>query len=201
MKKVFLAAAAAMAFVAPQAFAQAKNFEGLSLAFSVNATGNKIDTNYSAGGFSGNDDLTTHSNILSSQLQYNFSIGDKFVLGTGASMGHGMLLVATFIPTGEAIKLKDTYSIYLAPGVAIGDSTLLYAKLAAVSAKTTFAEGSNISGTGYGVGIQYFANQNVFYQVEFLQNKYEEKAHSYVGYNFVDTYTTNALLVGVGYKF
>jgi outer membrane immunogenic protein len=201
LKKVFLAAVAATAFVAPQAFAQAKNFEGLSLAFNINATGNKIDSSATAGGFTSNGDATTHSNILSSQLQYNLAAGDKFVFGVGASMGHGMLLVATFNPTGEQVKLQDTMSLYVAPGFAVSDTTWVYGKVAAISAKTTFAGGDNLSGLGYGVGVQFFGNANVFYQVELVQNNYKDNTHRYLGADFTDKYTTNALLVGIGYKF
>ena len=190
-----------MAFAAPQAFAQAKNFEGLSLALNVNATGNKIDSTASAGGFTSNGDATTHSNILSSQLQYNFAAGEKFVLGLGASMGHGLLLVATFNPTKEQVKLQDTASLYIAPGFAISDRTWIYGKVAALTAKTTFAGGDNLSGMGYGVGVQYFGDANVFYQVELIQNIYKDNNHTYLGADFTDKYTTNALLVGIGYKF
>ncbi len=183
MKKILIAATIAAAFAAPQAFAQAKNFEGFSITGALNVNNNKGEA------VSAVD--RTESNI-GAVAQYDIALGQSFVLGFGASMG-----LSDFNIASDA-KLKNTYSVFVAPGFAVSNNALVYGKIASVSAKAEFTNSSlDISGLGYGIGARYFSSKNVFFQAEYMSNKYDDKK--------IGTTTfknqTGVFSIGVGYKF
>ncbi|NBW50069.1 MAG: hypothetical protein EBR49_08240 [Betaproteobacteria bacterium] len=185
MKKLLIAAAAVAAtLAAPQAFAQAKNFEGFSAIAALNVNNNSAELlNKSSG---------TRSNV-GIAAQYDFSVGSAFVLGVGAS-----LALNDFDIAADG-KLQNTNSLYVAPGIAVNDQTLIYGKIASITAKAVVTGMSNIdiSGFGYGIGARYFSNKNVFFQGEYVFNKYDDKQTS------IGTFKnqTGVLTLGVGYKF
>ena len=183
MKKLLIASAIVATFVTPQAFAQAKNFEGFSVTGALNINNNKGEA------VSAVD--RTESNI-GAVAQYDAALGQSFVLGFGASMG-----LTDFNIAADA-KLKNTYSLFIAPGFAVSNNTLVYGKIASVSAKAEFTNSSvDMSGLGYGIGARYFSSKNVFFQAEYMSNKYDDKK--------VGTTTfknqTGVFSLGVGYKF
>lgn len=184
MKKVILAAVVAASFAAPQAFAQAKNFEGFSVAGGLNVATTKWEKSSSE--LSG----TSTNGLL--EAQYAAALGDKFVLAAGANLGLGDLKVGTG-GAGE-IKVKEMSSFFVKPGYAVSNDVLVYGKLAAVSATGEDSSAKiSLSGTGYGFGVQVLSGKNVYYQAEFLQTKFDEK----IGNKF----SGSAVSFGIGYKF
>lgn len=184
MKKLLIAAAAAAAtLAAPQAFAQAKNFQGFSVTAAVNANNNSAELANKVDASRGNVGVIA---------QYDFSVGSAFVVGLGASLALNDFDIAS------NAKLQNANSVFIAPGVAINDQTLIYGKIASITAKADLSGTSaDISGIGYGIGARYFTNKNVFFQGEYVFNKYDDKKTS------VGTFKnqTGVLTLGVGYKF
>lgn len=198
MKKLIVAAAVLATFAAPQAFAQAKNFEGASAALSVNFAKTKTELSNSSSSLDASD--TDQNAAL--QLQYGVALNEKFVLGLGATINigdakSGNLTVGN---TAYQTKQKDTSSLYVAPGYAVTDSILAYGKLAYLSSKLSDGDGGSQTfngGFGFGVGAQYLLNKNMFVQAEYISNKYDDQK--------IGTATlklnSDVFSVGVGYKF
>lgn len=195
MKKLLLSTFIATALTTPQVFAQAKNFEGFSLYGGVNLANSTLEQN-PKNGFS-NASVTSSSSNFGLQAQYTLAVGNSVAVGFGASMGLGDLVFGRWVASGIDIKLKDTSSIYVAPGYAINDTTLLYGKIASVTGAAADTTSVSLSGLGYGVGAQIMMNKNTFYQFEWMQSNYSDKDFPTV----VDKFKSSALSVGVGYKF
>ena len=193
MKKILIAAAVAASFVAPQAFAQANGFTGFSAGANVNA--NTSSTEVING--SGSIDMGKSSQDVSLQAAYGFALGNNYVLGLGATYGLGDLKYGS---SGLAnLKGKDAYSIYLEPGYAFSNSTLVYAKLAYLGMKGE-ANGlgsRDFDGVGYGVGVRHKLNSNLFLQGEITQSEYSSE--TIAGTRFEPSGTTGT--VGIGYQF
>jgi outer membrane immunogenic protein len=190
MKKLLIAAAIAATTFAPQAFAQAKNFEGFSLIGALNVNSNKIDVSVTSTGAKASE--TKSAGNVGIQAEYNFALGDAFVMGLGASAGLSKYDVA------NDVSLKNSYNVYITPGFAINNNVMLYGKVASASA--TIESGStsfDMSGIGYGFGGRYMSSKNVFFQAEYLYNKYDDKKFS----NGMVKNETGVFTFGVGYKF
>jgi outer membrane immunogenic protein len=190
MKKLLIASAIAATFVTPQAFAQAKNFEG----FSVSAGTMTLTSSYT--GTSGalvSTGGATDSN-LGVQAQYAWALGDTFVLAAGAQAG-----VGDFKADSAGGKINNVSALYIAPGIAISNTVLLYGKLASVNYSFSNSNGGySNSGNGYGMGVQIFFSKNVFFQGEYLSMKPADTTFN--------TWTVSAgnssmTTLNVGYKF
>ncbi|HCX81680.1 MAG: hypothetical protein A3E00_00285 [Curvibacter sp. RIFCSPHIGHO2_12_FULL_63_18] len=202
MKKLLIASAIVATFAAPQAFAQAKNFEGFSAGLNINATSSDTDIRNSGGSVKATGQTSSNGSL---QAQYNLALGSAFVLGFGGTYEFGDIDLGS---SGAVFsgKRKNAYSVYVAPGFAVADSWLIYGKVASISAsfETTgaaiFAGKTDASGVGYGFGVQKMLNKNVYLQAEYMQNKYDDKT-------IVTSLTTQAkaeartFSFGVGYKF
>ena len=183
MKKLLIASAIVATFITPQAFAQAKNFEGFSVTAAVNSNNNSAEL--------GNKVDASRANV-GATAQYDFAIGNTFVVGLGASLGLNDFDIAS------NAKLQNANSIFIAPGFAISNQTLVYGKIASVTAKADLSGTSaDISGIGYGIGARYFTSKNVFFQGEYVFNKYDDKKISSGTFKN----QTGVLSLGVGYKF
>jgi len=192
MKKLILSATLAGAFFAPQAFAQANNFQGFSLGGSVNIASTKSDNSVLGSGSATSD---TNASLWA---QYTMALGTQFTLGLGAAADVGELKAGTWSPGVDA-KLKNMTSWYVAPGYAMSNSALFYGKIAAFTTKAsaTGQTDQDLSGYGYGIGFQNLLSKNLLMQYELMANKADEKsvgAAKLNGSNLV-------LSIGVGYKF
>lgn len=192
MKKALLLAAL-VAAAAPQAFAQAKNFEGFSLGGSITST--RSTTDLTPGG---SDSGTTAG--LDLQLQYSMALGQNFVLGLGATMGTVKNKAGTI--GASEFTTKDRYSLDIVPGFAMSDSTLLYGKVGVLSATgvaTTAGTDTtaSVSGLGYGVGVRGMIDKHMFFQLAYDMNRYNEK--DVTGGKYKPT--ENVFSIGMGYKF
>lgn len=201
MKKIIAAVAVAVTVFAPQAFAQAKNFEGFSLGANLNIASSTTEITSTI--FNGKS--TESGQNLGLQGQYNFALGDSFVLGVGFGAGLGDLKAGTITSGGTTltIKQKEAYSVYVAPGVAINDSVLLYGKVAAISGKFESSAATTsttaVSGVGYGFGVQSYINKNLFIQGEFMQNNYADR--TFAAFTETDKNNASVFSIGIGYKF
>ena len=101
MKKALLLAAT-VAFIAPQAFAQAKSFEG----FSVGANLAIAKTTTEPAGIASE---SGNSNNLDLQAQYSFALAPQFVLGLGVTLGTGTNKAGNYGATDE-ISTKNRNS-------------------------------------------------------------------------------------------
>ena len=193
MKKYVIATAVAAAAFAPQAFAQAKNFEGFSLAAGLNSVSTKMDW---SGGATGS--LSGSGTNVGLQAQYAMALGSSFVLGFGVSTTVGEVPVGT--PTGGTeVKAKDLTAVYIAPGFAVSNDVQIYGKIASVNGTVVNATTSDsASGIGYGVGTQILGGKNIYYQIEYLSNKYDDKTNT--GGTTTKT-STDIFSFSVGYKF
>lgn len=195
MRNITTAIALAAAAFSGQVFAQAQNFAGFQVGASIDAVSAKTElptANFSENQNKANASLTA---------QYNWALGNEWLLGVGATYQ------LADINAGEAgsisVKNKNAYSVYVAPGLALDSSNLIYAKVAAVGAdaKAT-ASGTEYSKTltGYGVGFgwQNALTKNVLLSAEFLAKRYDD-ADLTTSVNARST--SNTLSVGVAYKF
>lgn len=204
MKKLLIAVAAAATLAAPQAFAQAKNFEGFSVLGGLNFANNTSEITSTV--FNGS--ASESSQNLGLQAQYNFALGQSFVLGVGASLGLGETK-AGVLNTGSAsvaVKVTESSSVYIAPSFAATPTLLVYGKLASLNGKveakntsSTAPTTQNLSGVGYGAGVQSYLSKNLFAQVEVMQNNYNDR--SFTALSESDKSKATVLSIGVGYKF
>lgn len=200
MKKVLIATAVATALAVPQAFAQASNFAGFSLGLNANFVSSSTEL---SGGTTGKLGDTTQ--IASLEGAYGFNMGGRGVLGLGLTYNLGDLKGGSAGTT--EFKGKDMYSVYLAPGYALSNDTLLYGKLAYVAAKGQVSsvgfptDSQNFDGVGYGAGARALLSKNLYLQVEFMQAQYNKKTISSGGssVDFKPFSTTGT--IGLGYKF
>ena len=203
MKKVLIAAAVAAACIAPQAFAQT-NAAGGFTGFSVGANVNASTSSTEVSNRNGYADMGKSSQDASLQAAYGFALGNNYVLGLGATYsvsdskfgsvrgGNGL---------NASMKGKDAYSLYLEPGYAFSNSTMVYAKLAYLSMKGE-VEGSyrgseDFTGVGYGIGVRHKLNKNLYLQGEITQSEYSDETVG--GTMYKPSQTTGT--VGIGYQF
>jgi opacity protein-like surface antigen len=202
MKKILIAAIAAAAFAAPQAFAQANNFEGFSLGASLNANNTKYEGLATATGFYQAENASSTSTNIGLQGQYTFALSNTFTLGLGLSYALSDAKAGQY-SDGSTLNIKDMNSFFLAPGYALSDATLLYVKLGAVNTKLSYRSASvDMSGTAMGIGAQFMSGKNLFYSLELVQNNFTDKTETFSSglteqYKLSDT----VLGLGVGYKF
>ena len=195
MKKLLIASAIVATFVTPQAFAQAKNFEGFSVLGGVNVAAATFEQNAKNG--SSSTSATSTSSNFQLQAEYTMAAGQQFTVGVGVNAGLGDLLFGRWAATGVDLKLKDTLAVYVAPGYAVSDTTLVYGKIAAISGTAADTSSVSLSGVGYGAGARFLSGKNVYYQVEFMQNQYSDKEFTTV----IDKFKSSVFSFGVGYKF
>lgn len=203
MKKLLLTAAFSAAFVAPQAFAQANNFSGISVAANATFTTSNMELGVAD---LGSVKVGDSSENVMLQGAYGFQVSDKVIVGLGATYTLGDAKLAS-LNVGELnarIEAKDMYSVYLEPGFAVSPTTLVYGKLAYLSMKGELSVSGlgvmgskNFKGTGYGLGVRTFLSKNLFLQAEFTKASYNKEEEVVVG--FKPTATTGT--VGIGYKF
>jgi opacity protein-like surface antigen len=196
MKKFLIATAVAASVVAPQAFAQTKNFEGFSAGANVNFAKTRTEANFGGRTFQ-TDDTKTNGSL---QGSYGFALNPKFILGVGATAGIGDLDAGSF--NGVSVKSKDMYSLYLEPGYLVNDTTLLYGKVAYQSMKGELSgagvrASDTFDGYGFGVGVRKMINKNVYLQAEISEINYSSQSFNGVSMDPKQTVGT----IGVGYKF
>ena len=199
MKKLSLIAAC-MVVAAPQAFAQAKNFEGFSVGLNAEMTRSTTE----ASPLSASDGSNSTGTGL--QLQYSLALTDRFLLGLGATASFGTLTAGSSAALGVDFTTKNRSSFDITPSYALTDTTLLYGKVSALSATgvatlqgTSTEESKSLNGVGYGLGLRTLVDKNVFLQLGYDWNKYNDVTNN-AGTATLKS-TSNVFSLGVGYKF
>jgi hypothetical protein len=196
MKKIIVAAAIGSAFAASQAWAQARQFEGLSAGINLSGADTTAERQTGTVTAKGSD---TDANF-SLQLQYNTAVNEMLLLGFGASANFGDLKAGKLNPTNTLVKVKDAYSLYFAPGFAFGNGLLGYGKLAYINANIQNSSGANVhfdDGYGLGFGLQALFGKNWYGQAEFMMNQYTDKSLP----GETDKLKAGVLSFGAGYRF
>lgn len=194
MKKLIIAAAVASTFATPLVFAQSQGFKGLSAGVGFNVAESTSDL--AMGGTTRS--FTDTDNNFQLQLQYNVAMNNAFLLGFGTHIGFGDLKAGKF--TNGQAKIRESYSLYIAPSYAIDNTWLAYGKLAYLNAKAENAAAHSINfdnGFGYGIGLQAMFTKNWFGQAELMINQYNDK--SFVGET--DKLKNGVYSLSAGYKF
>lgn len=144
------------------------------------------------------------SQTLSVQGAYGFDLGNKFVLSVGGSYGLTEADAGGFTVAGDtySLKLKNMFTVYVEPGYAISNNSLLYGKLATVSAKgeekfNNISGSETFTGFGFGAGFRHLLDKNLYVQVEFMQLGFSSK--DVQGATYKPSATTANF--GLGYKF
>ena len=200
MKKVLIAAAIAATLMAPQAFAQANNFAGVS----VGLNGNLATTATELSAPTGLVKFGESSQNASVQAAYGLVMGSIAVLNLGVTYNLGDLKGGLFTSAGNSFEMKgkDMYSFYIEPGVTLSNATLIYAKLAYLGVKgeitgSGITASENFDGVGYGAGIRAKLDRNLFLQVEFAQSNFNSKTIQ--GASLKPTASIGS--IGIGYLF
>ena len=209
-------------------FAQAKNFQGFSLALGASATSGKSELEgklYSSEQTSASFDK---SNIIPSvDLSNAIQSTDKFFISLGISrdfkktnLGQQYFDQSEDNTTLEN-KLKSHYAMYVQPSYLISNTSAIFGKISYNKAKiesaatgefgtdTTEVQSKSTHGYGYGLGIKTLINSNFYIQVEAERVNYKSKSFdpdsSSVPGGFQADYTlkpsTNSGKISVGYKF
>jgi len=230
MKRIFVATIGAALIASPFfASAQAKNFEGF---FAEAGLGyGNFSSSFSGGTVaSGSTVLGAYSvdaNTIKSILGvigggYNFALTNEVVLGVGGSYSPSRSASATStitVPAALGIPGNTTtiagavaniYSIYLSPGYAISQDSLVYAKVGYTGATAVFSGASpNVDLNGYvlGLGFKKTFDKNMY---GFIEGKYASFGSKDLDSNALSSAITNTgsmsakgmdIIVGVGYKF
>ena len=153
-------------------------------------------------------------NIFASvSADYGIKVSESLVLLVGGK--YDLQNTSVVKITGEglavAIEEKGHYSLFLAPGLALSDKTLGFAKLSYENAKydvtgsvaTGSAAGSvasnaqSVSGTGYGLGVRTHLGGNTNLDVEVGRIVYQNNG----GNNFTVSSATTYGRVGISFRF
>lgn len=192
MKKVTAIVAAVGMLSAMQAFAQAKNFEGLSL-------GANLEVDHGSMTATDGSSDSAHSTRLGLQARYDWALDNQFLLGLGASVGTGHRSAGAYLSGSEAYT-KNRYSIDLMPGYAINNQLMVYGKVSALSATALSDDGvstASVHGTGYGIGVRGLIDRNTYWQAGLDAHRFNDVTFNTNTVTFKD----NVFSVGVGYKF
>lgn len=185
---------------ASAAFAQAKNFEGFSVALNANATSTSVSRQVHTGGGS---DGSGPGSYASLQAQYAIALSNTFVLGVGATAALGSYSLGNiYTNTNMDLTQKQQVSVDLLPGYAVSDSTLVYGRLSYYDARSASSgqfggEEYSTTGKSYGIGGRMMIDKNLFWQVEYSRNVSNDLTTSLSTMKA----TTSVLSLGVGYKF
>ena len=209
-----MTAALTFAGLSMGAFAQAKNFEGMNATASIgyqSATTKLTDVNVVGLTVSDGSPAGAAVNL---GLEYIASINDQYTLGLGVdtnllasnSGGIDATINGVLLQSGKT-KVSNSYSLFVSPGIAVSNETLIYSKLGYVqmTTKTDLDQGdlpsSTLTGYSLGLGFKQLMGKNTFLFGEFNYITLQ----SLDGASGGNTYKTGGSAmngaVGIGYKF
>jgi len=209
-----LCAALGTSFFSSQALATAKDFAGFSLGMDLNS--DSINTKTDATHHThdqGNGFTTTRASLQSTESYLNLGltgtyrhpITEHFLIGVGAQIH---LTDTNLNNSGGKVRYTNTNTLFLTPGYAISNTTMLYGKLGIASRKLTgeyayFPRTDN--GTQYGFGAAFALSPQVHLNVEYAFTDYKKFNADSVNAGGNEHYATDAnvdtLSVGLAYRF
>ena len=203
IKNFFIAAAIATSFAAPQAFAQAKNLEGLSVGGNLNLISTSTEIPVGVYRFNGIGQGATNAGL---QAAYSYAASDVFLLSVGGTYNLGDVDAGTFTSNGSTstLSVQNGMSLYVEPGFMLNDKNLGYAKVSYNRASVKGQRGAisitqDITGNGFGFGIRTLLSKNLFLQVEVDRIQFGSARFSGDTEDFKSSATVGSL--GIGYKF
>ena len=227
MKRIFVATIGAALIASPFfASAQAKNFEGFFAeaglgygTFNGSFSGGNLSSGSTALGAYSVDANTIKSILGVIGGGYNFALTNEVVLGVGGSYSPSRSASATSTLTLPAAlggsstasgAVQNIYSIYLSPGYAISQDSLVYGKVGYTGATAVFSGSPpnvNLNGYVLGLGFKKTFDKNMY---GFIEGKYASFGSKDLDSNALSSAITNTgsmsakgmdIVVGVGYKF
>ncbi len=203
MKKLIIVAAIATSFAAPQAFAQAKNFEGLSVGGNLNLLSTMTETPLGVYRVNGIGQEATNAGL---QAAYSYAASDVVLLSVGGTYNLGGVDAGTVTSNGSTSTLswQNGMSLYVEPGFMLNDKNLGYAKVSYNRASAKVQAGAtsitqDITGNGFGFGIRTLLSKNLFLQVEVDRIQFGSARFAGETEDFKSSATMGSL--GIGYKF
>lgn len=197
MKKIAIAAVVATLAFSGQAFAQAQNFAGFQVGADVESVGSMSKGE-------GSPDSTAKGTInFSVTAQYNFALGEKWVLGAG--LGYQAAENNGGEWTNVKAKMKNVSSVFGLVGYA-NSQGMVYGKVASLSGvySETSASASlskTVSGTGIGGGYQGVINKNMFWTTELMFNSYDKVDTTIIAAGTKSLPSSSVISLGIAYKF
>ena len=209
MKKLIVAMTIAVSLAAPSAFAQAKNFEGLSITGNLNLISTTTEISLSSNSLNGLGQEATNASL---QAAYSLLFSDTALLSIGGTYNVADVDAGRITAGGTpaSLKIQNGMSLYVEPGILYGERNLGYAKVsynrgtvkAIGSSQGSSAETSitqDITGIGFGFGLRLLLSRNSFLQVEV--NRIQFGGARFAG-DTTDFKVKSTLgSVGFGYKF
>lgn len=187
------------------AHAQNAEFTGPVLAIGVGAVHDEVDYGGFLAGKTGKDDDTA----FKLDGSYGFSLSPQWVATVGATydLNETDFGTVNYVDSGTPYtvqtKLKNHYSLYVAPGYRVSPNWLVYAKLAWHHAKGEYKDSqigtgeTHHSGVGYGLGVATVLAKQVEARFEVQYVDFNRKsanlsngkpetteAMAYIGYRF-----------------
>jgi len=182
------------------AAAQLSPFSGWSLGLNLNRA--TTATQFGGAGISSTMGDSDYNGSL--QAAYGLTLGSRYQLGLGLTLGAGDLKAGTLSVNGSELsfRLRNMYSLYAEPGYAVGESTLFYGKVSYLGGRGEESYGGEIfgktyAGLGLGAGVRTMLGERLYLQLELLYGDYEWKTARTGA--FRPTSTTGS--VGLGWRF
>jgi opacity protein-like surface antigen len=180
------------------AYSQAKNFAGPSAAINFQTIGS--ETNITLDG-DNLGDVGKTDNIFGIDLSYSAPIDDKFLITFGGTYDLNKQDAGSFVGAVN-FKIKDHYSLYLAPTFTVSDNTAVfikggYHKMNGEASLDGESDSTKFSGWGYGAGIKTMLDKNLFLQAELQYVDYGSETEDGLKADI----KTSAGIISLGYKF
>lgn len=203
MKKVLIAASLVATCFAPQAFAQAKNFEGFSVGLNAHLVSPTTEASLLGSSING---FGQQSAVGSIQGAYSFVASDAVVLSLGATYNLTDIDAgnATEGAATESLKIQNSGSIYFEPGFLASEKTLAYFKIAyekctVKKTDTGVSMTKDVTGNSFGFGIRTLLSKNLFLQAEAKRVQFDSARFEGEDVDFKTSATVGT--IGIGYKF
>ena len=169
MKFITTTGLLSLALCATPAFAaDSANFTGFTVGVTAGQSHNSTDySGYIAGKSSSDTSFASGLNAA-----YGFTLSDSVVLSVGGTyaLSDAEFGQVTYVEDDDTVyvngKIKDHWSVFVAPGYRFSPQWLGYAKLAYHAAKSHYTDTlmgsgtSNHHGVGYGAGVAFAATRN-----------------------------------------
>ena len=187
-----------LALVCVSGAAMAANFSGPEAGVSVTMNGgstlidSKVDDDYDANRGQQSIGVKLHAG-------YGFEMGNDTVVLVG--VGYNPTDIKAGTANKTSLKIQNSWSLYVAPGMKLNDSSLAYVKIAYEVGKVKSSGDTNIdqsiTGFGYGVGLRTEINKTTFLETEIKQVNYKKFTKD--GSDITNSSTVGS--VGVVFKF
>jgi len=199
---LFLAASLAAGHVA----AQSTHFSGWSAALGGSVVDGNLKINELNQGQAGN--LGRTKIVATFDAGYSMPLNDKWALGMGASYDLSESRILDVVLLNG--KVKNHSALYLQPTLLLTPNTAAFAKVGYHSAVLVGEGGlfsqaggfsESIHGTGLGLGLKSYINNDVFVQFEVLSTKFKSKSVSLGDALTPAKASLTSMNVSLGYQF